>query len=244
MSKIKKILDFLDFVVRLSAIIIVTIFDSIRIIIFMLFSKDKMIFCKYSRKWSVKLLKIAGVRVIISGADYLDNSKNYIIITNHSSLFDIPILLASLNFNVVIMYKKELENIPVFGWALRRSPFIAVERADAHSAMDSIDHTVRLIQGDVSVIIFPEGTRSADGKLGTFKRGAFLVAIKSHKPIIPITIVGSSKLLQSKKFRFQSGEVRLVIHEPIIEVNTSNRLEEKAFIESVREMIGKELEKD
>jgi 1-acyl-sn-glycerol-3-phosphate acyltransferase len=242
MKILNKIFGFFVFLVKMTAIIIVTLYYAIKMIILMSFAGNKLIFCAYTRNWSRKLLKIAGIKVSVSGAHFLDKSKTYIFISNHSSLFDIPILFGSLDNDSVIMYKKELEKIPIFGYSLHKSPFIAVERSDAHSAMTSIENTVKLIQGNVSVIIFPEGTRSLDGTLGEFRRGAFMVGIKSLKPIVPISIIGSNKILQRKRLRFQKGNVNLIIHEPITNIETNNRKEEKEFIESVRKTIGKDLE--
>jgi 1-acyl-sn-glycerol-3-phosphate acyltransferase len=135
------------------------------------------------------------------------------------------------------MYKKELEKIPFMGWALKSSPFISVNRSDPRNAMAGLEEALKSVQEDVSVVIFPEGTRSKDGSLGAFKRGAFVLASRSGKTIIPITIVGTNKILPSNSFDFTRGQVKLIIGKPITAGNIVDRSDEKELMNSVRSTI-------
>ncbi len=177
--------------------------------------KGEHIFHKLAHSWSGILLKIVGIKVELIGAEQLDRNMSYIYVANHSSLFDIPVLLYSLNDNARIMYKEELEKIPLFGYGLKKSPFISIVRTDPRNAMTAVDTAAKSIRDGDSVIIFPEGTRSEDGNLGEFKRGAFLLAAKSGKTIVPVTIIGSSKILAKGKKYFKKGTVKMIIDSPI-----------------------------
>lgn len=177
----------------------------------------KKIFHRIARNWAKVLLIVSGIKVEIIDNAKLDKSESYIYTVNHSSLYDIPILLSALNDNARIMYKKELEKIPFFGWGLAASPFISVKRSDPRNAMASIDESANAIKNGDSVIIFPEGTRSETGELGEFKRGAFLLAKKSGKRTVPITLIGSWKILPKGKKIIKSGKVILIIDKPLSE---------------------------
>jgi len=220
----------------------VTIIDSIRVILLMATRGNPSVFYKHSRQWSKKLLKIIGIKVEIISGDPIPIDKSYIYVSNHASLTDIPILLASINDNIRIMYKKELEKIPIFGWGLRRSPFIPVVRQQARKAMASLEDALVSFKEGGSVLVFPEGTRSSDGTLGSFKRGAFFLAIQSGKPIVPVTVVGSSKILPSGKYIFNKGKVKLIIGSPIsINSNAPSKQEERQLMNDVYNIIQKNL---
>lgn len=204
--------------------------------------KDQFLFFKYSKLWSFKVLKLAGINVQITGNNELNPNDIYVFVANHSSMLDIPLLLGYLPGNVAIIYKQELEKIPVFGKSLERSPFIGINRSNPRASMESIKKAVESIHSGISVIIFPEGTRSLDGSLIEFKRGAFMLAARSGKPIVPVTIKGSSKLLPSGKFKFSGGKIEIHFSN-IINNRTSSPLEEKKLMKEVQRIIQDELEK-
>ncbi len=199
-------------------------------------------FHKINQSWSKLLLKIVGIKVEIYGLENLEKNKSYIYAVNHSSLFDIPILLSGLNDNARIMYKEELEKIPIFGYGLKKSPFISIERSDARNAMTAVENAAKSIREGDSVIIFPEGTRSPDGTLGVFKRGAFLLASKSGKTIVPVTLVGSSEILAKGAKRFKEGTVKMIIDKEILN-NSDSREGQVKLMNTVREIISNNLEK-
>ncbi len=113
------------------------------------------------------------------------------------------------------MYKRELEKIPFFGWFLKKSDFIAIEREEAISARGSLNKALELIKQDVSVLIFPEGTRSSDGNLKEFKKGAMFLAVRSGKPIVPVAISGTCKLLPRGSLFIRTGRVKVTIGKPL-----------------------------
>lgn len=207
--------DIFLFPFRFLLIVIITLVDSLLAIV------GTLLFPKFYRKlnhyraWAKRLLWVAGVSVKVSGLEYLEKERTYVFIANHSSYFDIPAVFVAIPKLLRIMYKKELERIPFFGWYLKKSDFIPIVREESITARKSLLEALELIRENVSVLLFPEGTRSKDGKLGEFKRGAFLLASKAGKAIVPVAIVGAYRLLPKGKIFFRSGEISVKIGTPI-----------------------------
>lgn len=179
---------------------------------------DKTGRCAYavSRLWGWSVLKIGGVRLNARGLDRLDPGRPYVFIANHQSLMDIPVMLQTFpRFQLRWVAKKELLYVPFFGWALWASKHIIVDRADYSKAAKSLRKAKEKIESGVSVVIFPEGTRSASGALLPFKKGGFLLAVKTKTPIVPVTINGSREVLLRKDWRIHGGEVEVVVGDPI-----------------------------
>jgi 1-acyl-sn-glycerol-3-phosphate acyltransferase len=230
MNKIK-------FFIQFTLIVVITVAYSIYVLFVMLFSKNNKIFHTYAKKWSKLILKICGVEYTIENRSTISDTNSYVYVCNHSSLFDIPILLASLQTDVRIMYKKELEKIPVFGFCLRKSPYISVVRSDPKNALSSLEVAINAMKENISVIIFAEGTRSIDGKLGEFKRGAFYLAVKSGKQIVPVTIIGSNSILTPGSLYFKKGNIKVIIDKEI----DSEGISDKVIMPKVKEIIQNNL---
>jgi 1-acyl-sn-glycerol-3-phosphate acyltransferase len=194
-------------------------------------------FYSYTRKWALRVLRIAKVKVDVINRGRLEPGKSYIYVSNHASLFDIPIILGYLPDDVRIMYKRELEKIPIFGWGLKESPFIAINRSDARNAMKSLEEARNSIRQNNSVLIFAEGTRSKDGKIAEFKRGAFALASGTGREIVPVTIVGSFNILSRGSLKINSSNVKLIIDEPVENKEAMTRAEEKALASTIRQKI-------
>ena len=214
----------------------VTVVYALVVIVHMVLFRDKEVYYRYARSWSRMLLRIAGVKVNNRGEEHLVASMRYVYVANHNSLFDIPIVLASVPDNIRIMYKRELNRIPVFGWCLALSPFIAVDRADGRDAMARLEETIVSMRSGTSVLVFPEGTRSADGRLGEFKRGAFVLAARSGKPLVPLTILGSASIIPARKMRLNRGTVTLLIGEPL-QMGGTTRVDEMNMLRAVHGII-------
>jgi 1-acyl-sn-glycerol-3-phosphate acyltransferase len=193
---------------------------------------------RVGRFWSRLLLKISGIRVIIRGAEHIQKGEHYIYVTNHASAFDIPIVVACIPDDVRIVYKKELERIPIFGWSLAVGHYIRIDRSKAVGAMRSLEKAAEKMRHGASVLLFAEGTRTLTGKLQDFKRGAFSLAVKAAVPIIPITINGSFKILPKKKFRINPGTVELILHQPIPITEQSGKQVELQMMGQVRAAIA------
>jgi 1-acyl-sn-glycerol-3-phosphate acyltransferase len=171
---------------------------------------------RVSRFWTWSVLKIGGVHLRVHGLDRLDPNRPYIFMANHQSNIDIPVLVESLtNYQIRWLAKRELIFIPVFGWALWASKHIIVDRARPSQAMASLRKARSMIESGISVVFFPEGTRSRGGGLRPFKRGGFLLAVKTKTPIVPVTIKGSRAVLPRGDWRIRKGEVEIIVSNPI-----------------------------
>ncbi|HRP02151.1 MAG TPA: lysophospholipid acyltransferase family protein [Candidatus Kapabacteria bacterium] len=222
-------------------IAVITIIFALSVIIGILLF-GKRVFFSFSKYWSKSLLFISNIKVQENIEVTIDKNKSYIYIPNHSSLFDIPVLLSSVKGNTLIMYKEELERIPFFGWCLKLSPFISVKREDKENSLEGFKQALNAINTSDSVIIFPEGTRSTDGSLGEFKKGAFLLAMKSGKEIIPVAIKGTNTLMSKGNFNFSSGDVSISYLQAI---NTKNNpdITIKSLMSNIRDLIHNKLTK-
>lgn len=161
-------------------------------------------------------LEEAQVELVVQGLDRLDLSKPYLFMSNHQSLFDIPILFAALNGRLRMVAKQELFSVPIWGPALKVSEFISIDRKDRYKAVQSLKEAGRIMQSGINVWMAPEGTRSRDGKLLPFKKGGFMLAIETGATIVPIAIRGADRVIPPKSLRLRLGQrVEVEFGDPI-----------------------------
>jgi len=165
--------------------------------------------------WAPGILWLYGVKLEISGAHHIDKKRPIIFVSNHLSYLDIPCLFSALPVNLHFMAKKQLKKVPFLGWFMMATGMIFVDRKNKNKALKSIDKAAHLIKQGRNVLIFPEGSRSVDGEVGNFKKGAFQLALKSGSDIIPVALEGTDKIWSGKSFRTNPGAARLVIGSPI-----------------------------
>ena len=168
-----------------------------------------------SRLWAHFMLRVTGTRAVIRNAEKIDRSAAYVIIANHQSVFDILALVTTLGIQYRWIIKKEVLRIPFFGLALHASRNIFVDRTNRDKAIKSIRRGMERLPDRASVLVFAEGTRSADGGIGQFKKGGFYIAIDQSMTILPITINGSRKLHPRGALVFHSGLIEVVVGDPI-----------------------------
>ena len=178
-----------------------------------LFDRNGVRSHRCARAWSWLILKTTGVRVRVSGLDHLAGLRSCVLAANHQSIYDIPIVFASVPLQLRIVAKESLGRIPFMGWHLQRAGHLLVDRRNPGAAI--VQKMARLVREGSSLIVFPEGTRSADGTLGAFKKGSFLVAINAGLPIVPVTIRGTYELLPRTSLAPRPGRVDVLISEPI-----------------------------
>ena len=169
----------------------------------------------YPRLWARLLTWIAGVHIRVEGMDRIDPDTTYVFAGNHSSQFDIYAFQAAFAHDFRWIAKKELFRIPLFGQAMRKVGFISIDRSHGRRALKSLNLAAQRIVGGSSVLIFPEGTRSRDGRLQPFKAGAILLAIRAGVPVVPIGFNGASRILPKGSFLPRGGEIVLRVGEPI-----------------------------
>ena len=165
--------------------------------------------------WTNIVLFIYGIKVTVYGADNIDPRKGKIYISNHASYMDIFIQIAKLPDNVRMIYKKEINKIPVLGWAMFCAGFVSLDRDNIRNAMKSLDKAAQRVKKGLSVVIYPEGTRTPDGKVGEFKRGMFFLADKAQADIVPVSLQGTYEIMPLGSFRVKPGIVNMVIGKPI-----------------------------
>lgn len=187
--------------------------------------------------WAWLVLRVSGIRVVVRGRENVVPGKQYVILSNHQSHFDIPALVTSLGVPYRWVIKKELRPIPLFGYALAASRNIFIDRSDGARAMRSIQQGIAQLPEGTGMLSFPEGTRSWDNNMLPFKKGAFVAARDSELPILPVTVNGSRRCLPKGSAVFRSGTIEVVIHPPI-----QPRPEEEepleALMERTRQVIG------
>ena len=164
--------------------------------------------------WSRLNIYLAFCRVRVTGKEHLDPGRTYIVMPNHQSLFDVFALIAYLPLQLRWVVKEEIRKMPVFGYALQRMGHIYVDRARGESIRRSIEKAAQKVKEKTSVVFFPEGTRSEDGKLSKFRKGGFILAQESGYPILPITINGSRFILPKNTLDLMPGRIEIRIHPP------------------------------
>ena len=170
---------------------------------------------KCARAWSWLILKTTGVRVRVEGLERITPGTTYVFVSNHQSIYDTPVIFASLPYQLRIIAKESLARFPVLGWHLRRGGHLFVDRR--HPDRGGILRRWRaLVSEGLSLIIYAEGTRSRDGRVARFKGGSFLLAIQAGLPIVPIAVIGTRKVMPKGRLRTEPADVTLVVHDPIV----------------------------
>ena len=204
------------YVIRLLLIIVLTMILATLIILAGLIDPHGKVVDRINRFWTWAILRAGGVKLKVAGLEKLDPSRQYIFMVNHQSNVDIPILVQSLPcFQLRWIAKKELLWVPFFGWAMWATKHITVDRARPISAVKSLRRAKQRIAAGISVVVFPEGTRSRDGQVQRFKKGGFLLAVETNTEIVPIAIKGSRDLLPSGAWRLRSGTVEVIVDQPV-----------------------------
>ncbi len=168
-------------------------------------------------QWSVRVgCRVIGVRVSVAGLERVDPRAPCIFMANHLSFLDGPLLATAVRRTTRIILKKSLFRIPVLGLAMRHVGFVPVDRKGHKGGQRSLRRAARLMREKRwSFLVFPEGTRSRDGKMLPLRRGGFFLALESGAPIVPVTIDGTYELMPKGQWYSRSGEVRIVFHDPV-----------------------------
>ena len=192
-----------------------------------------------ARTWSWLILATTGVSVEVTGLDHLPRDRTFIFVSNHQSIYDIPVIFATLPYQLRIIAKESLGSFPFLGWHLQRNGHLLVDRRNPDRA--GILRRWRALVGEgLSLIIFPEGTRSADGRVGRFKAGSFLLAVEAQLPVVPLSIDGTRHVMRKGRLMTSPGHARLVVHEPIdtagLAVSDARQLAER-----VRDVVARDV---
>ena len=186
------------------------------------------------------VLRIAGVRLEVRGREKIPVGRAVLFMSNHQSNADPPALLASLP-PVLFLAKKEAFRIPVLGRAMRMRGFVPVDRKSRGRAAQAIDEAAEALRDGKSFLVFPEGTRSFNGRLQPLRKGVFVMALRAGAPIVPVSVSGATRIMRKGEWAIHSGLIRITLQDP---VRTENRsLEDRDVVmEEVRNAILKGLE--
>jgi len=191
--------------------------------------------------WARMNLFFTGVLVSIEGSEHIDGERSYVIMSNHQSHFDVLALIAYMPLQLRWVMKLELREIPIFGYCCEKMGQIYIDRGRSEKAHKSLEIAGEKIRNGASVVFFPEGTRSPNGKLLPFKKGGFVIALEAKVPILPVTVVGGRNVVPKGSLRILPGRMKIIIHEPIeVEGYSYERREE--LVEQIRGVIEKDLE--
>ena len=180
------------------------------------FDREGRLAYQFGRFWTWAVLRIGRIHVKVEGLEHLGTESQFIFIANHQSYIDIPALIHALpGFQLRWIAKRELLRFPLLGWVIWSSKHVIVDRRNQSGAMGSLRKATERIRAGMSLVIFPEGTRSRGGALLPFKRGGFVLAVKTGTAVVPVTINGSGAILPRDDWRLRRGEVEVVVGEPI-----------------------------
>jgi len=222
--------------------VIITGFFATCAVVFSLLGAGENAIHKVARIWAKVLLILANVRVEVRGTENVLLDRPQIFMSNHQSDVDILIVLAFVPGQFRWIAKKELFHIPVFGRAMKNAGYIEIDRQNHARAMKSIEEAAAKIRQGKSVMSFPEGTRSRDGRVKPFKQGMFHLALDSGVPIVPVTIAGATQIMPKRSLKVNPGRITMIIDKPI-DTTPYKKETRHELIERVREIIIANLEK-
>lgn len=212
----KKILLFLyELVIAMPVLVVLTILTSVVTIVGSAVGNSDFWGYYPARIWSRLFCFFSLVKVEVSGRGNIDKDRSYVFVSNHQGAYDIFLVYGYLNHNFKWVMKQSLRNIPLVGKACQSAGHIFIDRGNPKAIQHTIEAAKAKLQGGMSVVIFPEGTRSSDGKLHRFKRGAYQIAVDLNIPVVPMTVNGSYKILSKNSKLINPGKLTLKIHPPI-----------------------------
>lgn len=188
------------------------------------------------RLWSRFMCAIALVNVKVTGRENIVPNQSYIFVANHQSIYDIFLIYGFLEYPFKWIMKKEIQKIPLVGKACEAAGHIFINRTNPKAAAKSIELAAKKLTNGNSVVIFPEGTRSKDGEVGKFKRGAFMLATDLDLDVVPLTIKGAFEVMPPNSFVVFPGTIELSIHKPMHTDELTHQTL-NPFVEQVREVV-------
>ncbi len=165
--------------------------------------------------WGRILAWLVPLRVEVEGRQHLDPGQSYVVVANHQSQFDIPVIYGWIGLDLRWVAKAELGRIPFMAAGCRAIGHVFIDRSDPDQARQAIDRAVKRLRRGTGLMFFAEGTRSRSGSLMPFKKGAFRVAVDQQLPVLPVTVIGTRNALPAGSLSIRPARVRLVIHPPL-----------------------------
>jgi 1-acyl-sn-glycerol-3-phosphate acyltransferase len=203
------------YVYRYALVVLYTVFWATVVCAIFLFDRSGERAVRCARIWARWILASCGVEVVAEFEADIDRRSAYVVMSNHQSVFDIVALVASLPLSWRFVAKRELTRIPFFGWGLLAGGHIVIDRGSHERAVASLKRAAERVRDGLSVIVFPEGTRSETEDLRPFKSGGFHLAMQAGVPILPTSISGSRKITPRRSLRVEPGRILVRYGKPI-----------------------------
>jgi 1-acyl-sn-glycerol-3-phosphate acyltransferase len=192
-------------------------------------------------KLAITGVRLAGIKIEARGLENLQPSRNYIFMSNHVSNLDPPVFVPSIPGRCSVLIKKEVFRLPIFGRLLRMAEMVPVDRSNREAAIESVRAAEEVLRRGLNMVIFPEGTRSPDGRLLPFKKGPFHMAIEAGVAVIPVTLLGTAECWPKGTWAIRSGKATVIFHPPIESSGFADRDE---LMAAVRQSIASALPED
>jgi len=194
-------------------------------------------FLRFARGWARCVLAVSGVRMRVLHGERLPSEGSYVVAANHESFADIAVLLAILPLRVRFLAKRSIFRVPVLGWSIAAAGFIPVDRGDRSGSAATVDSALERLRRGLSLVIFPEETRTRSGELSAFKQGAALLALRAKLPILPVGLAGTRRVLPRGALLMTAGPVAICPGEPIAVEGGASAADRRELTEKLKERI-------
>jgi 1-acyl-sn-glycerol-3-phosphate acyltransferase len=196
-------------------VIVLTLLFSMLTVIFAALVNPEWASRVFAVTWAKSMAYLTPVRVIVEGGENAHREQSYVVVTNHQSMYDILLIYGWLELDLKWVMKKELRKVPGIGLGCEKAGHIFVDRKKPKQAAQAIKEALARMGKGVGILFFPEGTRSLDGHMLPFKRGAFRLSVEQNLPILPVTLIGTRDIQPGNTFSLFPGAIRMVIHPAI-----------------------------
>ena len=195
-------------------------------------------------EWSGRIVRRAQIDLQVGGLEHAPDGESLVLMSNHQSLYDVPVIYQALHRRIRMVAKSELFRVPIWGTAMKKAGFIELHRSDRGQSRQALLASADMLGAGTSIWIAPEGTRSPTGEIGTFRKGGFHLALRSGARILPISLVGTHHVLPAKGMRITDGcSVRVVVHPPV-DPNAYGEAKLEELTEAVQRAIASALPSD
>jgi 1-acyl-sn-glycerol-3-phosphate acyltransferase len=188
------------------------------------------------KAWAPFLVWISGSKMTVTGREHVDPKRPTVYVSNHQSTLDIPVVFCALDVNFRFVAKSQLRWVPLLGWYLWAGGHIFVDRGNRRSAIASLRAAAQRIRAGTSILMYPEGTRSPDGRILPFKKGPFALALEAGVSVCPITIEGTDKVMPKNRWAITPGQIKVKIGAPIDAAAYADRGRD-ALMRDVRDVV-------